>query len=170
MAARRRAQRSTGAISEAAGKPPLRLRSGQAIRLRSRQVIRLGSRQTAATRSETVIAHVVLFRPKPDLSAGDRDALLAAFTRAIREIPTVRGVRSGRRVVHGAGYEQPAEFAEVLIVIDFDDLAGLQAYLRHPAHEELGARFGTSLSWAGVADFEVGGIEALRAGGLLQVE
>ena len=80
----------------------------------------------------------------------------------MREIPTVRAVRVGRRVVHGAGYEQTApDAADYLIVIDFDDLEGLQTYLRHPAHEELGARFGQSLSSALVYDFEVGGIEEL---------
>jgi hypothetical protein len=50
-------------------------------------------------------------------------------------------------------------------MIDFDDLAGLQTYLQHPAHTQLGARFGGSLSAAFVYDFEVGGMDALRAGG-----
>ena len=48
-----------------------------------------------------------------------------------------------------------------LAVIDFDDLAGLQTYLRHPAHLDLGVRFGQSLSTALVYDFEVGGVEML---------
>ena len=42
------------------------------------------------------------------------------------------------------------------------DLDGLQTYLRHPAHIELGARFGQSLSSALVYDFEVGGMEVLE--------
>lgn len=109
-------------------------------------------------------------KPRADLSSAERDAFVAAFERALRDIPSIRGVRVGRRIVHGAAYEQSAPNAEYLAAIDFDDLAGLQAYLRHPAHEALGARFGTSLSWALVADFEAGGIEALRAGGLLQAE
>jgi hypothetical protein len=110
-----------------------------------------------------VISHVVLFRPKPDLSRADQDALLAAFTHAIEDIPDVRAVRSGHRIRHGAGYEQPAaDFADVLVIIDFDDLAGLQAYLRHPAHVELGARFNQSLASGVVLDFEVGnGLDAM---------
>ena len=104
-----------------------------------------------------MISHVVLFRPKSDVSGDDRRALLAAFTRAVREIPTVRTVRVGRRVRHGAGYEQTSpELADVLIAIDFDDVAGLQTYLRHPAHEELGARFNQSMESGVVYDFEVG--------------
>jgi len=117
-----------------------------------------------------VVTHIVLMKPRADLSSAEREAFVTAFERALREIPSIRNVRVGRRVVHGAGYEPSAPSAEYLAAIDFDDLAALQAYLRHPAHEELGARFGTSLSWALVADYEVGGIEALRAGGLLHSE
>jgi hypothetical protein len=112
--------------------------------------------------AELVVTHVVLMKPRPNLSPNGRRALVDAFQRAIREIPTVRDVRIGRRVVHGAGYEQTApDVADYLIVIDFDDLEGLQTYLRHPAHEQLGVRFGQSLSSALVYDFEVGGIEEL---------
>ena len=104
-----------------------------------------------------MISHLVLFRPKSDLSQADQDALVAAFKHAVTQIPTVRGVRAGHRVTHGAGYEQNAPPLDILICIDFDDLAGLQAYLRHPAHAELGARFNQSLASGFVYDFEVGG-------------
>lgn len=100
--------------------------------------------------------------PRADLSPADRRALVDAFDRAIHDIPTVRGVRVGRRVTHGAGYEQAMpDTADYLIVIDFDDVAGLQAYLGHPAHEALGARFNQSLSAALVYDYEVGGADSL---------
>src|SRR5713226_8609121 len=110
-----------------------------------------------------MVSHIVLMKPRPDLSDADRQALVAAFERAVREIPSVRGVRVGRRVAHGAGYEAAMpDRADYVAVIDFDDLAGLQAYLRHPAHEALGARFNQSLQSALVYDFEVGGTEELR--------
>lgn len=109
-----------------------------------------------------MISHVVLFRPKPDLTAADREALIAAFEYAVSEIPHVRGVRVGRRVTHGAGYENGApDLADALIVIDFDDLAGLQAYLGHPAHAELGARFNEALSSGLIYDFEVGELRTI---------
>ena len=111
------------------------------------------------------MSHVVLMKPRADLTDAEREALLSAFERAIREIPSVRGVRVGRRVVHGAGYEaRVPDAADYLVVLDFDDLDGLQAYLRHPAHEELGARFNRSLSSALIYDFETGGPEAARGG------
>jgi hypothetical protein len=116
-----------------------------------------------------MVTHLVLMKPRPDLSAEERRGLIDAFERAIAEIPTVRDVRIGRRLVHGAGYEQHApDAADFFIVIDFEDLEGLQTYLRHPVHESLGVRFGQSLSAAMVYDFEVGGIEELRAGRFLQ--
>ena len=101
-------------------------------------------------------------KPRADLSPAERQALIDTFEQAIREIKDVRGVRVGRRIVHGAGYEQSApDSADYLVTIDFDDLAGLQAYLRHPAHVALGASFNRSLSSALVYDFEVGGPEGL---------
>lgn len=108
-----------------------------------------------------MVTHIVLMKPRPDLSDADRKGFIDAFDRAMREIPTIRGVRIGRRVMHGAGYEQVAPAMDFVASIDFDDLAGLQTYLRHPAHVELGARFGQSLSGALVYDFEVGGVERL---------
>ena len=102
-----------------------------------------------------MVWHFVLMKPKANLSAGDRQALLDAFNRAVRDIPTVRETRVGRRVTHGAAYESSApDSADIFVSIGFDDLAGLQTYLRHPAHVELGARFGQALSAALVYDFE----------------
>jgi hypothetical protein len=107
--------------------------------------------------------HLVLMKPRPDLTAAERRAFVDALVTAVREIPTVRGLRVGRRVTFGAGYEQTSpDAADFLAVIDFDDLAGLQAYLRHPAHDTLGAKFRESLSSALVYDFETGGVELLE--------
>jgi hypothetical protein len=108
-----------------------------------------------------MVSHLVLMKPRADLSSADRQAFIDAFDRAMREIPTVRGVRVGKRIVHGAGYEASAPDMDYVAVIEFDDLHGLQAYLQHPAHLELGARFGQVLSAALVYDFEVGGFEQL---------
>jgi hypothetical protein len=101
-----------------------------------------------------MISHVVLFKPRVDLSSADREALIGAFERAVREIPTVRGVRVGRRVTHGGDYEQSSpDIADVVVEVDFDDIAGLETYLAHPAHDELGRRFNNALGAAAVFDF-----------------
>jgi hypothetical protein len=105
-----------------------------------------------------MVWHLVLMKPRADLSAGDRQAFIDTFNRAVREIPTVREVRVGHRLMHGAAYEMAApDSADYVASIGFDDLAGLQTYLRHPAHEELAARFYQSLSSALIYDFEMDG-------------
>jgi len=110
-----------------------------------------------------VITHVVAMKPRADLTARDREALIEAFEQAVREISVVRAVRVGRRVTHGAQYEQTSpDAADFLIQIDFDDLAGLQAYLRHPAHEAVGAHFNRLLVSGWVYDFETGDLARLR--------
>jgi hypothetical protein len=110
-----------------------------------------------------VITHVVAMKPRADLTARDREALIEAFEQAVREISVVRAVRVGRRVIHGARYEQTApDAADFLIQIDFDDLAGLQVYLGHPAHETVGAHFNRLLDSGWVYDFETGDLTRLR--------
>lgn len=102
-------------------------------------------------------------KPRADLTARDREALIGAFEHAVREIPVVRAVRIGRRVSHGAQYEQTSpDAADFLIQVDFDDLASLQAYLRHPAHEAVGAHFNRLLDSRWVYDFETGDLARLR--------
>ena len=101
-------------------------------------------------------------KPRPGLSGPERQALVDAFARAIRDIPSVRDVRVGRRVTHGAAYESHApDVADFMVSIAFEDLPGLQAYLKHPAHEELGTRFYQSVQSGLAFDFEVEGPEGL---------
>jgi hypothetical protein len=103
-----------------------------------------------------VLIHIVLFRPKPGIADSDRAAMFAALNAAAAEIPTVRRFQVGARVTHGAAYEkmmqQDFPFAAI---IEFDDLAGLQAYLRHPAHERLGDLFYKLQEAALAYDYEV---------------
>jgi hypothetical protein len=109
-----------------------------------------------------MVWHVVLLTPRPDLVEADRHRLVETFKQAMREIPVVREVRVGRRVLHGAAYEQrPSAPADFLVSIGFEDLAALQTYLQHPAHADLSARFYESLSSALVYDFESAELDAL---------
>ena len=102
-----------------------------------------------------MLLHTVLVKPRPDLSARDRDAFVRAFKAALTEIPSVQGVRLGTRIRHGAGYERDMpDVADFMAMIEFEDLAGLRAYLSHPAHHALGEAFGQSLSGALVYDFD----------------
>jgi hypothetical protein len=109
-----------------------------------------------APRGRPTVAHIVLFRPRQDLSADERTALAAAFEEAVRTIPSVRSARVGRRVTHGRPYEQLMRVNyEYAAILEFDDAAGLEAYLEHPAHRQLGERFFTAFEDALMYDFEL---------------
>lgn len=103
-----------------------------------------------------MIAHIVLFRPRPELSVSERDALAGAFATALREIPTIRHAWVGHRFTHGRGYEQLMRVDyEYAAVLAFDDAAGLLAYLEHPAHQQLGDRFFSAFADALMYDFQL---------------
>jgi hypothetical protein len=113
-----------------------------------------------------VIAHLVLFRPRPDLSAADRRALADSLAVALREIPSIRSARIGRRVTHGRPYEALMRVDyEYAAVLEFDNLAGLKSYLDHRAHDTLATRFFESIEDGLMYDFELqegeGGLGAL---------
>lgn len=104
-----------------------------------------------------MIAHVVLFAPRADLTHAERQDVLQAFRAAAEGAPTVRGVRIGRRVRHGLpGYESAMrEDYEYLAILDFDDVDGLKAYLQHPAHSAAGRHFSASAAAALAYDYAV---------------
>ena len=90
-----------------------------------------------------MIAHIILFAPRADLSASQREEILTAFTRTTAAVPTVKNVRIGRRILHGLpGYEQMmgTDF-EYAAIVEFDDVTGLEEYLRHPAHVAVSRHF-----------------------------
>lgn len=111
-----------------------------------------------------MVFHVVLFHPRPDLAAADRIAVLDALEDALRSIPSIRRFHVGRRIRHGAGYEalMPVDL-DYAAILEFDDLAGLQAYLHHPAHGALGRRFMESLAASAIYDYAMHDPEELRA-------
>jgi hypothetical protein len=103
-----------------------------------------------------VIAHLVLFRPRSDLPEITRRALADALTTAVRDIPSVRRARVGRRLTHGRPYEALMRVHyEYAAVLEFDDLEGLRAYLAHPAHDALAARFFEAFDEALMYDYEL---------------
>ena len=89
-----------------------------------------------------MITHVVLCRPRADLTDAERHTLLDAFMRVSRDIPSVQAARLGQRVTFGYGYESvPQPDYQFMVELDFADADGLKAYLTHPAHAELATQF-----------------------------
>ena len=100
---------------------------------------------------------MVLFRPKSDLSAAARQALVDALEHAVVGIPSIKRARFGKRILlNRQGYEtQMAEHYEYSAIIDFENEADLRAYLDHPAHVGLGKLLFTSADAVLVYDFSI---------------
>ena len=108
-----------------------------------------------------MIAHLILFQPRPDLTPTERDAVIAALTAAARGTPGVRTCRIGRRVKHGlTGYEQAMrQDYEFAALIEFDTIDSLRAYLQDPAHDAIGQHFSTAAVAALAYDYEMVSLE-----------
>lgn len=114
-------------------------------------------------------AHIVLLRPRPDLSTGDQERLFAALEHALVNIPMIARARVGRRVTLGRAYDQQnTQDYPYAAVIEFDSEADLRAYLDHPAHVELGRLFFEVAEAALVHDF--GMVEAGQVRDLLRTD
>ena len=102
--------------------------------------------------------HVVLFRPRAGLTFEDRDALLDAMARAAAGIESVRAFRVGSHVENAPNYAI-GDFPvfPYMALLEFDDDDGLRAYLEHPLHVELAARFNEAAEAAYIYDFTVTG-------------
>lgn len=103
-----------------------------------------------------MIAHVLLFRPRGDLSAAARQQLADALAAALRDIPSLRRARVGRRITIGRDYEQLTRTdLPCAAILEFDDEAALNAYLDHPAHQQLARRFFESIEETQIYDIDV---------------
>lgn len=104
-----------------------------------------------------MIAHIVLLKPRADLTDGQRDTIMADLQAAAARIPSIRTLRVGTRLRHGRpGYEQlMREDFSFLVHVEFEDLDGLTAYLAHPAHHAIGAHFVQSAAAALAYDYEM---------------
>ena len=104
-----------------------------------------------------MIAHIILFEPRPDLPELARRDLVDGMRAAARDIPAVRRFRLGQRILHGRpGYEQlMGETYSFAAVIEFDTADDLRAYLAHPAHERIGRHFYASSLRALAFDYEL---------------
>jgi len=103
-----------------------------------------------------MVAHVVLFKPRPGLDASTRQRLADAFQQATREIPSIRRAHIGRRVMHGRPYEQLMTVDyEYAAILEFNTLADLTAYLEHDTHGTLGTLFFEAFEVALMYDYDM---------------
>ena len=103
-----------------------------------------------------MIAHVVLFRPRADLTADQRATFLAALQYALTNIPLIKRARVGRRVTLGRLYDQQnIEQYPYIAIMEFEHETALREYLNHLAHETLGTEFYKTAEAALVFDYEL---------------
>ncbi len=114
-----------------------------------------------------MIAHVVLFEPRPGLTRAERQQIVDGLRAAARHVPAIRRLRVGRRVRHGLpGYEQAmGDDYSCAAIIEFETTQALIEYLAHPAHEAIGRHFTESSVRALAYDYQL--VEADDAGALL---
>ncbi len=113
-----------------------------------------------------MIAHVILFSPKPDLAEAERRALLEALVAAAKDIPSIKRFRVGKRVKHWMpGYEQlMRDDYEFAAIVEFEDIEALKVYLAHPSHAAIGQHFMASSAKALAYDYTL--VDAADAAGL----
>ena len=110
-----------------------------------------------------MIAHVVLLQPKQTLSAEARRMALETLSRSAASVPGIARFRIGKRVRHDLpGYEQQMTVDyEFALILEFESIEALTAYLTAPAHGVLGHLFTDATSAALAYDYdlrEAGGI------------
>jgi len=90
-----------------------------------------------------LIAHVVLFNEKSELTTEQRQSFAQLFQDTVRAVPSVSRATIGRSVALDPGYAR--EFGDktyrFAAVVEFSEKDGLLAYLNHPLHHELGRLF-----------------------------
>lgn len=103
-----------------------------------------------------MIAHVVLFTPRPAITDDERRAFVDALEAALRGIPQIVRSTVGRRFIAGRPYDALATAAyDYLAVIEFDSREDLQRYLDHPAHLALAQQFYGQMQVALAYDYDV---------------
>jgi Stress responsive A/B Barrel Domain. len=101
-----------------------------------------------------MIAHVVLFRPKRELTAEERQAFVGALEDALTKIDLIKRATIARRIVLGRLYDQGATDFPFAAILEFATEADLRAYLDHPAHVNLGRQFYLASEQALALDYE----------------
>ena len=102
-----------------------------------------------------MIAHIVLFKPKADLSEDQRGRFLDAMREAHASIPQIRRFVVGTRVQTGRPYAALARQFPFFAMLEFDAREDHEAYLTHPAHERLSLGFYQASEAAEAYDFDV---------------
>lgn len=87
---------------------------------------------SAADGAKQVLRHVVMYKFKEGLSAGQIEEVSAAFSALPGKIDSIIGFEKGTNV----SIENKSEGFTHIFVVTFRDEAGRDRYLKHPAHDD----------------------------------
>lgn len=106
-----------------------------------------------------MLLHVVLYRPRPDVTPEGLASLADLVASTAAAVPGVRSFRVGTRLADSPPYlSGPFPDFPFMAVVEFEDREGLIRYLQHPAHEALGRAFNAAADAALVYDYVVAGV------------
>ncbi len=98
------------------------------------------------------IRHVVAWKlaaENPQERAEHAAEVARRLTGLVGVVPSIRALSAGPNVAYPEGN------GDVAVVIDFDDVQGLDDYQTHPAHQEVGAYIRSVVAGRMAVDFEV---------------
>ena len=78
-----------------------------------------------------MIEHIVLFKPTPDATEGQKEALRDGLLALRESVPGILGATCG------FNFSERAQGFEIGFVVRFVDRAALDAYLPHPEHRRV---------------------------------
>jgi hypothetical protein len=90
-----------------------------------------------------MVAHIVLFNPKRELTTGERQSFAQSVRASVRRIGGVQRALIGKAVAVTPQFERSFgdKTYEYAAVLEFPDTTALRDYLNHPVHRELGRLF-----------------------------
>lgn len=90
-----------------------------------------------------MIAHIVLFTPKPEVPADVVRSFAQSVLDVCRSVPSIQKAMIGKAVVIDPGYSRSmgSTTYKYAAVLEFTNQENLIDYLRHPKHVTLGRLF-----------------------------
>lgn len=98
------------------------------------------------------VRHIVMWSvdaDDPQRKSEIVDSIVAKLESLRETVPSLRSLTTGVNAYYGEAN------ADVVLVTDFDDLEGLDAYQVHPAHQEVAAYVRSVVSGRMAVDFDV---------------
>ena len=104
-----------------------------------------------APRKPAPFVHTVIFSLKKDAPANEADSVIADTQKLLAKIPSVREIRAGKPAEKASA--RAAKDYQVGLLVIFDDVDGLHAYIDHPLHKEFVANHEKNFEKVVVYDF-----------------